>query len=74
MALEEVEFYEFNSSNVQEAGYDFDDGNLYVRFLNGYLYYYAGVSPQIWDQMIQAPSVGKFVHSHLKGQYEYGRV
>jgi len=74
MALESVEFYPFTSSNIDEAGYDGDDGVLYVRFLNGALYYYAGVPPQIWDEFLVAPSVGKFLHQSLKGFFDYGRV
>ena len=74
MALEDVEFYPMQSSNVAEAGYDGDEMVLYVRFLKGALYYYEGVPPDVWDQFISTDSAGKFIHTHLKGRYPYGRI
>lgn len=74
MAFENVEFYPVDSSNVLEIGYDDYDGVLYVRFLNGALYYYEGVPPEVWDAFLYAPSKGKFVHTDLKNVYPYGRM
>ena len=74
MALESVEFYDVESSNVNQIGYDGEMMTLYVRFNNGYLYYYEGVQPDVWSQMLYAESKGRFVHTDLKGRYPYGRV
>lgn len=74
MALENVDFYPVNSSNVSEIGYDDEEMVLYVRFSRGALYYYEGVPPDVWEQFMAADSAGKFVHTNLKGRYPYGRV
>ena len=68
-----VMFYDVESSNVSQIGYDDESMNLWVRFNNGYLYWYAGVDPGTWDMFLQTESKGKFIHQYLKGQYEYGR-
>ena len=74
MALEDVVFYPVESSNVSEIGYDVDEMNLYVRFNNGYLYWYEGVPPEVWDQLLYTESKGRFIHTNLKNIYPYGRV
>jgi hypothetical protein len=74
MALENVEFFPVESSNVAEIGYDGNDQELWVRFANGALYVYQNVPPDIWDQFVNAPSMGKFIHTHMKNRYPYSRV
>ena len=74
MALENVDFYDVESSNVAQIGYDGDEAVLYVRFNNGALYFYEGVSPDIWDEFLYTDSKGRFIHTHLKDRYPYGRV
>ena len=74
MAFEDVEFYPVSSSNVAEYGYDFEESVLYVKFLNGYIYWYSEVPPEVWDAFLYAPSKGKFVHYDLKNVYPYGRL
>lgn len=74
MSLEEVDFYDVESSNVAEIGYDGDEMVLYVRFNKGALYYYEGVPPDVWEQFLYTDSKGRFIHTDLKGRYPYGRV
>jgi hypothetical protein len=74
MALESVEFYPMVSTNVDSIGYDYEDGVLYIKFVNQALYYYEGVPPQVYDEALVVSSIGRFVHTDLKGQYSYGLV
>lgn len=74
MAYEDVEFYPVTSSNVAESGYDYEELVLYVRFMNGALYYYSDVPPEVWDSFLYSESKGRFVHTDLKGIYPYGRM
>jgi hypothetical protein len=63
------------SSNIGEIGYDFDESTLYVRFLNGSLYRYSDVPPDIWDSFRVAPSKGKYLHREVKVPgYAYERL
>lgn len=74
MALENVSFYDVVSSNVSGIGYDSDEQRLYVRFNKGDLYYYDGVTYDVYEQMLAAESKGRFVHTDLKGRYPYGKI
>lgn len=74
MALEDVDFYDVESSNVAQIGYDDEEMVLYVRFNKGPLYYYEGVPPDVWDEFVYVESKGRFIHTDLKGRYPYGRI
>lgn len=63
-----------SSSNVDSIGYDENQQILYVRFLNGSLYIYKGVSSYEFDGLLNAPSVGSYLHRNIKNLYPYERV
>jgi len=63
-----------DSSNVNEIGYDEKENDIFVRFKNGYLYAYFGVPVNVWEDFLNAESKGKFVHTSLKGKYDYMRI
>ena len=56
------------SSNVSMIGYE--DGIIEVHFHNGYVYRYPNCTEHIFQDFLQAPSKGKFVHARLKGTGE----
>ena len=60
------------SSNVAAVGYDC--GILTVRFHNGYVYEYSGVSEAVFREFLAAPSKGRFVHHRLKNKYPTRRI
>jgi len=74
VALADVEFFDVESSNVAQIGFDDEDMSLYVRFMNGALYVYEGVPPDVWEQLMQTTSKGRFIHTDLKNIYPYARV
>lgn len=79
MALQDVMFFDVDSSNVQSFGYDEGERDLYVRFLAkatypSTLYVYHMVEPDIFDQFFAAPSKGKFVWKYLRDRYDYERL
>ncbi|MDE0358216.1 MAG: KTSC domain-containing protein [Gammaproteobacteria bacterium] len=47
---------------------------LEVEFHGGRVYQYYGVPKQIVDEMMQAPSVGKFFNLYIREGYAYSRV
>jgi hypothetical protein len=63
-----------SSSNVDSIGYDENQQILYVRFLNGSLYIYKGVSTYEFDGLLNAPSVGSYLHRNIKNLYPYERI
>lgn len=60
------------SSNVKSVGYD--AGNLYVDFLNGGRYRYLDVPIDLYDGILKAESVGKYLNTHIKPTYRYERL
>jgi len=73
MAFENVEMYQVTSSNVAAFGFDQEDEAIYVQFNNGYIYWYKAPY-DVYEQMMMAESKGRFIHTDLKGIYEYGRL
>lgn len=63
-----------SSSNVDAVGYDPDGERLYVRFHSGDIYEYHGVPKDVYEDLLAAPSVGRFLNYEIKGRYSYSRV
>ncbi len=49
------------SSNVKAVGYDAETKVLEVEFKSGGTYQYAGVQPEMYADLLEADSVGRFV-------------
>jgi len=62
------------SSNVASVGYDHKTQTLEVEFTNGSVYQYFDVPQSVYDQLINADSVGKYLNVNIKGSYRYARV
>ena len=60
------------SSNIESIGWENDI--LEVEFLNGGIYQYFGVPKDVYEDMLIAESVGKYLHYYIKGFYNYQKV
>ena len=58
-----------NSSNIAEVGYDAESKTMQVQFKNGGVFNYEGVEPKKYVEMLSSESIGKFLHTNIKGQY-----
>jgi hypothetical protein len=64
-----------DSSNIASVGYSEADQVLEIEFKgNGAIHQYAGVPKTLADQMVRAPSIGRFFHQHVKGMYTEQKV
>ncbi len=63
-----------SSSNIESIGYDEQNEQVYVRFLNNSLYVYKGVSKQEFENLRDAPSLGSYLHRNFKNVYPYERI
>ncbi len=63
-----------NSSNVDSVSFDPDTESLLVRFKHGGTYRYEGVSAKKYQELMAAPSIGKHVHTHIKGSHKHSKV
>lgn len=69
-----VDMISVSSSNVESVGYDEKEQIVYVRFLNGALYIYKNVNQNEFDGLVNAPSVGSYLHRNIKNIYPYERI
>lgn len=58
-----------NSSNLSEVIYHPHSMILEVCFHSGHVYRYSGVPSTIYNELIAAPSAGKFYNHHIKGKF-----
>ncbi len=69
-----MERYSVASSNIASIGYDAGTETLEVEFLSGSIYQYYNVPQNMYDQLIQAGSKGRFLNTYIKNAYPYSRV
>lgn len=58
------------SSNVASIGYDAERLVLEVAFKSGGTYQYLGVLPEHYKALLNAESIGKHIHQHIRGRYD----
>jgi hypothetical protein len=63
-----------SSTDVASIGYDPDSQTLEVEFLSGGIYQYFQVPQSTYEEFINAPSKGKYLHQNIKNRYPYSRV
>jgi hypothetical protein len=66
--------YSVASSNIASIGYDAPSQILEVEFLSGTIYQYYGVTENVYDQLMQAGSKGRFLNTYIKNAYGYSRI
>ncbi len=69
-----MERYSVASSNISSIGYDAGTETLEVEFLSGAIYQYYNVPQNMYDQLVQAGSKGRFLNTYIKNAYPYSRV
>lgn len=67
-----VKMINISSSNIDSVGYDERLKKLYIEFSSG-TYMYHDVPKDIYEDLMSAPSKGKFVHKSIRGTYDYSK-
>jgi len=62
------------SSNLAEVGYDEETATLEILFSEGSLYQYFDVPRRVYESLLNAPSVGSYFHSEVRGVYRFARL
>jgi hypothetical protein len=62
------------SSNIASIGYEPELFILEVEFLNGTVYQYYDVPPEVYEAFLAAGSKGSFHHRNIRNVYRYARV
>ena len=59
------------SSTLSRAAYDAARQLLWLKFQGGPLYCYFGVPPEVHQELIRAPSKGKYFNLCIRGHFPY---
>lgn len=62
------------SSNIAQIAYDLMERAMLVQFHNGTIYRYNNVSTSEFNNLREAPSVGKHLAQYIKGVKSYDRI
>jgi hypothetical protein len=65
----EIKFWD--SSTVKLTEYDIETQTLTVEFKNGNVYEYYKVADEVWTELSNADSIGKYLNAHIKGKLDY---
>ena len=63
-----------SSSNIESIGYDEQNQEVYVRFLNNSLYVYNVVPAHEYQNLMDAPSQASYLNRNFKNVYPYERI
>lgn len=62
------------SSMIRSIGYDEATATLEIEFRSGEVYQYYGVEPEIYREMMKAPSHGRYFLARIRDVYRYAKV
>ena len=63
-----------SSSNLKSVGYDESSKILEIEFHSGGVYHYYSVPSSVYQDLMIAPSHGKYFLAHIKDVYRYERI
>lgn len=70
-----MDYVPVSSSNVAAVGYDPASNTLGIRFLNGSEYHYHSVGEDVYQGLLTASSVGRYLNECVKkAGYPYTRI
>ena len=69
-----LELEPVRSSNIAAIGYDAEQQVLQVEFANGGVYRYMDVPQGVVDDLLSAPSIGRFFGRNVRNKYTTGKV
>ena len=75
MEEDTVKWIPVKSSNIQEVAWELGTGEirgfLFVRFIKSGTYTYLDVPGELYEEMLKAPSIGKFFAEMIKNEFDY---
>ncbi len=62
------------SGTIAATGYDPERRTLTVKFKSGGTYEYAAVPQEKYDRLMAAPSLGAYLHTHIKPSHRVRKL
>ena len=63
-----------DSTTLSAVAYDNRGGELQLDFRDGARYVYSGVAPELFRELLRAPSKGSFFNRYIRGRFPYGKL
>lgn len=63
-----------SSNRLEAVGYDERLKLLHIQFVDGSLYEYYEVPKNVYIELINASSAGKYFHKYIKGIYQFSKI
>jgi hypothetical protein len=63
-----------NSTSIAAIGYDEQSQTLEVEFRHGGIYQYFDVPARVYQELLAASSIGRYVAEQIKGVYRFARA
>jgi len=63
-----------SSSNLRSIGYDISTQTLEIEFNSGGIYQYSQVPESIYNELMNAPSHGRYFNHYIKNKHPTMRV
>lgn len=73
-ALASMDMVSVESSNLSGIGYNAQLEVLQVAFNDGRLYVYFDVPPEVYQELLRAPSHGRYFYYNIRMSYSYEEV
>ncbi len=65
-----IPMFKVGSSNINSVGYDTKTRKLRIEFKNKAIFDYFDVAPELFNDLMDADSVGKFFHAHVRNKFK----
>jgi len=62
------------STSLRSVGYNPETRELDLEFKEGRLYRYGGVPPEVHEELLHAPSLGRYFLANVRGRYPCERL
>jgi len=67
--MREPEMQAVDSSNIEAVGYDSEEREIYIRFLDGRTYAYGDTDESTFEELLSADSIGSYFNRVIKPNY-----
>ncbi|MCK5601397.1 KTSC domain-containing protein [Candidatus Pacearchaeota archaeon] len=64
-----MEMIDVQSSNLSQVGYDAETQTLGIVFKSGVLYHYENVPQEVFDELIEASSAGRYFNTQIRNSF-----
>jgi hypothetical protein len=67
--MQESEMQGVDSSSIEAVGYDSENREIYIRFLDGRTYAYSDADKSTFDELLSANSVGSYFNRVIRPNF-----